>query len=127
MDKIRVVIIDDEIGFIKLLTLNLHLESDILVTGSETSSVKGIEIVKKLQPDIVLLDVNISGYQDGIEAAGEISQISNAKIIMVSSSSEKEVIQRAYAAGATHFLSKADLKQLPDLIRNPGMLIKFDR
>ena len=101
----------------KTLITNLYFESDLLVVGSETSTAKGIEIVKNLQPDIVLLDVNISEYEDGIAAAKEISQMSTAKIIMITGASEKDVIQRAYAAGAANFLSKADFKHLPGVIR----------
>ena len=63
------------------------------------------------------MDLNISGYLDGIEAAKTISQISTAKIIMFMSSSEKDVMRRSIAAGVSKFLSKADFKQLPDVIR----------
>lgn len=102
MNKIRVVIIDDDLDWIRLLTLNMHsLEGDILIVGSETNCVKGIEVIKNLQPDIVLLDVNITENQyDGITAAKEISKICTAKIIMLTRLTDDDIIRQSFASGA---------------------------
>ncbi len=65
-----------------------------------------IDIYKNKKPDIVTMDISMLG-KDGIETTREIIKFDkNAKIIMVSASSEKTLILKAMQAGAKNFIVK---------------------
>jgi chemotaxis response regulator CheB len=67
--KIRVAIIDDA-KWIKLLTTNINTSEDILIIGSANTVEKAVELVKTLEPDIVLLDISLTvDRYDGIDTA----------------------------------------------------------
>lgn len=119
-DKIRVVIVDDDSNWIRLLTINIHhTEKDIMIIGSASTVAKAVELVKVLEPDVVLLDINLTeNHTDGIDAANEISKISNAKLIMLTQLFNEDLVRDSFAAGAVNYLSKSDLIQIPKVIRN---------
>jgi DNA-binding NarL/FixJ family response regulator len=118
-NEIRVVIIDDDLNWIRLLSINIHnTEKDIIIVGAAPTVEKAVEVVKILEPDVVLLDINLTeNHYDGIEAAYEIKKISNAKIIMLTRLFNEDLVCNSFTAGAVNYLSKSDLKRIPDVIR----------
>ncbi len=118
-DKIRIVMVDDDLDWIRLLTINIHsVENDIMIAGSASTVEKAIEVVKIMEPDVVLLDINLTENRyDGIEAAYEITKISNAKIIMLTRFFDEDLIRNSFIAGAVNYLSKSEAKRIPDVIR----------
>ncbi len=70
----------------------------------------GLEAVQKaaeLQPDVVLLDIQMPGF-NGIEAARRIRQDSpGSRIIFLSQTSDKEIMRAALETGAKGFVQKA--------------------
>ncbi len=118
-DKIRIVVIDDDLDWIKLLTINIHnTEKDIIIIGSASTVEKAVEVVRILEPDVVLLDINLTeNYYDGIEAAHKITEVSSAKIIMLTHLFSEDLVRDSFTAGAVSYLSKSDLKWIPDVSR----------
>ena len=105
-DKIRVVIVDDIPETREHLGRLLGFEADIEVVGAAASGPEALELAGKLQPDIVLLDINMPGM-DGITAAELlVTRAPTAAIIMMSVQGEPDYLRRAMLAGAREFLVK---------------------
>ena len=71
MAPVRILIVEDEL----IITLDLedwlqHLGHHVLALAS--SGEEAIELARALQPELVLMDIRLSGAMDGIEAAQQI-------------------------------------------------------
>jgi pilus assembly protein CpaE len=105
-EKIRLLIVDDIPETRENLRKLLFFESDIDVVGAATNGQEGIEMAMELQPDIVLMDINMPGV-DGITASEKITQkIPFCQIIMMSVQGEADYLRRSMLAGAREFLIK---------------------
>jgi pilus assembly protein CpaE len=105
-DKIRLLIVDDIPETRENLRKLLFFESDIDVVGAATNGEEGIQMALELQPDIVLMDINMPGV-DGITASERISQqVHFCQIIMMSVQGEADYLRRSMLAGAREFLIK---------------------
>ena len=84
----------------------LQFETDIEVVGQASTGEEGIEIAKEVNPNVVLMDINMPGI-DGISASEAITrEVPIAQVIMMSVQSEADYIRRAMLAGARDFLTK---------------------
>ncbi len=105
-EKIRLLIVDDIPETRENLRKLLFFESDIDVVGAATNGEEGIQMAVELQPDIVLMDINMPGV-DGITASEKISQqVPFCQIIMMSVQGEADYLRRSMLAGAREFLIK---------------------
>ena len=69
--KISAVIIDDEQDSINLLQMYLRHFPAIIVTGTETNAIKGLELVDETLPELVFLDIDMPGM-NGLQVADKI-------------------------------------------------------
>lgn len=106
-DLIRVVIADDHRLFQEGLRLLLGREKGIHVVGEAVHGLQTIEVISKIQPDVVLLDITMPGM-DGINVIGPIKQKSPAtKVLILTATRDEALIFKAVTAGAKGYLSKA--------------------
>ncbi len=104
--SIKVLIVDDIPQTRENLRKLLSLEPDIEIVGMAATGEEGIELARKLRPDIVLMDINLPGM-DGITATEFISrEVPEAQVIMISVQGEPAYMRRAMLAGAREFLIK---------------------
>jgi pilus assembly protein CpaE len=104
--RIRVLIVDDIPETRENLRKLLFFESDIEVVGAANSGEEGITMAGELQPDIVLMDINMPGI-DGITASEAITQqVPFTQTIMMSVQGEADYLRRSMLAGAREFLIK---------------------
>lgn len=76
------------------------------VVAEAANGKEAVDLYFVLKPDLVLLDISMPEL-DGIEALKKIiSTDSNAKVIMVSSVGDKEMVFKAISLGASHFILK---------------------
>jgi len=68
-------------------------------------------------PDVILMDIMLDGRPEGIQLAEEASLASGARIIMLTSMEEKELILQSFHAGAIDYQIKSSFEKLPDAIR----------
>jgi DNA-binding NarL/FixJ family response regulator len=79
------------------------------VVGKASSAEEALELVPKLRPDVVVLDVNMPGM-GGIKGAAKLrTQSPSLKIVIVSDLRERQYTAQANAVGADAFLPKKKL------------------
>ena len=82
------------------------LALDFEVVGSVTDGETLLEAVQQLQPDLIVLDVNLPKLQ-GLDACRQITQSNpGMKIIVFTAMTDPALRERALAAGASAFVSK---------------------
>lgn len=119
MDKIKVMLVEDDPDWIKVMTNYLNSEKDINVTATATNKSEAVNLASNLNVDIILMDINLDGNKyDGIHAAAEINTSNKTKIIMLTSLNEKDVVIDSFAAGAIQYISKQNYLEIPYAIRS---------
>lgn len=105
-EKIHILVVDDIPETRENLAKLLYFEEDIELVGAATTGEEGIRLAEELQPDIVLMDINMPGI-DGISASEAISaKVPGVQVIMMSVQSETDYLRRSMLAGAREFLMK---------------------
>jgi DNA-binding NarL/FixJ family response regulator len=103
---IRVLIADDHPLMRKGLTDILEGVEGIDVVGAAADGAAAVALAYAVKPDIVLMDISMPGM-DGIEATERLIEMgSEARVVMLTSYSEREKITQALAAGAVSYLTK---------------------
>jgi two-component system, NarL family, response regulator LiaR len=103
---IRVLIADDHLMFTEALEAILSVDERIEVAGRARDGGEAVELTRKLQPDLVLMDVSMP-VLDGIEATREIRAAgSDATILMLTGSNSQSDIDSAREAGASGYVTK---------------------
>jgi len=109
MDKIRLLLVDDSITFLDNIAGFLAEFKDLVVVGTAHNGNEALSLAADLQPDVVLLDVNMPGLS-GIETTPHLRQIlPGAGIIILSFQNSDTYIESALTAGADDFIPKDTL------------------
>jgi pilus assembly protein CpaE len=105
-DKIKVVIVDDNDETRDGTQRLLEYEDNIEILGFAENGLVAIEQVKELNPDIVLMDINMP-VMDGLTATQRLQhEAPRAKVIVVSVQDDAHYLKEAFRAGAVDFVSK---------------------
>ncbi len=108
MDRIRVLIADDEESVLDVLTALMAAESDLEIAGSARDAETAIRLATSEQPDVAILDVRMPGG-GGPRAAREILRRSPAsKVIALSVHEEIDSVLEMLRAGALGYVVKGD-------------------
>jgi DNA-binding NarL/FixJ family response regulator len=103
---IRVVVADDQALVREGFRLILEVEQDIEVVGEAADGSQAVETTRKLDPDVVLMDVQMPGL-DGIEATRRIGGAGlRARILVLTTFDRDDYVYAAMRAGASGFLLK---------------------
>lgn len=104
--KITVVIAEDQNMLRGALVALLALEDDIDIVGQAEDGHQALKLVKELNPDIVLSDIEMPGMT-GIELAEELQdEASKSKVIMLTTFARSGYLRRAMDAGVKGYLLK---------------------
>lgn len=110
---IRVLIVDDSAVMRGLLRMTLSSAPEIELVGMAMDGVAGLEAVEKLNPDLVLLDIEMP-RMNGLEALAEIrARHPRVKVIMCSTLTRRGagITLEALARGATDYVTKPSAQQ----------------
>lgn len=106
MSRISLLIADDHSLVREMLTSHLGREMDIEVVASVSNGNEALERSRELEPDIVLLDIDMPGMLS-FEAAREILQCSpKTRVIFLSAFFHDRYIEEALSTGASGYLTK---------------------
>ncbi|MBN1918081.1 MAG: PAS domain S-box protein [Verrucomicrobia bacterium] len=118
--KIRVLIVDDHKIMREGLTGLLQLESDVDVVGEAADGPQAVELARKLQPNVIIMDVNLgTGKMSGVEATRLIlSRHPHIRILGLSMQTDSDIAAAMREAGATAYFTKGGpAEDLVDAIR----------
>lgn len=102
----RILIVDDNYDHASGIRELIRIESDYEVIGSAATAEIAISLIKKYQPDIVLMDVNMPDM-DGITAIQEIKKLNlKTKVIAVTGYDDGDLIFRSMKVGAKGYILK---------------------
>lgn len=105
-EKIKVLIVDDHQVVRQGLRTFLELQDDVLVVGEAGDGELAVEMVRQLNPNVVLMDL-VMPHLDGISATRQVKSLgTEVKIIALTSFTEDDKVFPAIQAGASSYLLK---------------------
>jgi DNA-binding NarL/FixJ family response regulator len=103
---IRILIADDHHVVRRGLAFFLRTQKDIEIVGEAANGIEAVDLARALKPDLVLMDL-VMPEMDGIEATKRIkSEMSEIKIMMLTSFSDQDHVIPALEAGASGYQLK---------------------
>ncbi len=130
MEKISVVIIDDNKALCQSIQNDINETSDLEVVGIAHDGIDGLDLIMEKLPDVVVLDV-VMPRMDGIELLEQMQVTPPPKkpaYIVISAASNDSITYRTLQAGAQYFLVKPLqsneilLKRIRQAVQNIGEL-----
>jgi DNA-binding NarL/FixJ family response regulator len=107
VDKIRILIADDHYIVRMGLVALMSTESDMEVVAEAADGVQAVELFRKLNPDLALLDMRMP-VRNGIETTREIrTAFPTAKVLILTAFDGDEEIHKALQAGAQGYVLKS--------------------
>lgn len=120
-NKTRVMIVDDNKDFVKLLTMYINTQEDMEVVHTAFDGQGVIEVIKEKNPDVLLLDI-IMPERDGLAVLEEMVKNEDTTMpttIVMSAIGQEKITQKAIALGATYYVVKPfDMGTLTDRLRD---------
>ena len=104
--KIKVLIVDDHQVVRQGLRTFLELHADIAVIGEAGDGSAALEMIRRLEPDVTLMDLVMPGF-DGVAATRQAVALGvRTKVIVLTSFAEDDKVFPAIQAGASSYLLK---------------------
>jgi DNA-binding NarL/FixJ family response regulator len=103
---IRVLLVDDQTLVRDGFRMILDAQDDIQVVGEAADGVEALVQARELRPDVVLMDIRMPG-RDGLQATHDVvSELSDARVLILTTFDLNEYVYEAMRAGASGFLLK---------------------
>lgn len=119
MNKIRLLVVDDQTVVREGLAAILTFYPDVEVVGQAEDGVQALKLAQQTQPDVILLDL-VMPNMDGLTTIPKIKEIApKARILVVTAFAETDRVYQAIKAGALGYILKdATREQLLQAIRD---------
>jgi len=106
-EKTKILLIEDDNFLVEMYTTKFELEG-FEVTSAEDGK-KGLDMVKKIKPDIILLDI-LMPKMDGfavLDALKKDTGTANIPVILLTNLGQKDDVKKGFEKGAVGYLIKA--------------------
>jgi DNA-binding NarL/FixJ family response regulator len=104
---VRVLLVDDQETYLRAMTAVVGETPGFRVVGRATSGEEALERAESLQPDLVLLDVNLPGI-DGLETTRRLRTLQPSVVVLLLSTYDDEAGESFVAeSGAAGYVTKA--------------------
>ena len=114
----RVLIVDDDNLVAVSLKTILSSDSEIEVTGIGNDGTDAIRLYEEQQPDVLLMDIRMSGMS-GLDAGSEIlSKHNDARILYLTTFNDDEYIIKAISIGAKGYIIKQDFESIIPAVKS---------
>ena len=114
---LRVLLADDQDLVRAGFRVILGMEEDIEVVGEAGDGLAAVDLVTRLRPDVVLMDVQMPGI-DGLEATRRVLADTETKVVILTTFDREDYLFEALRAGASGFLLKnASPEDLVEAVR----------
>lgn len=108
MNHYKIVLADDHVLVRQGLKVLLEQAKDIEVIGEARDGLELLELLKRVSPDMVILDIAMPNLR-GIEATQEIkTSFPRLKVLMLTMHKDMELLEQALSAGVDGYLVKED-------------------
>ncbi len=104
-DKTRVLLVEDEVITASSLKMGLE-ELGFHVCPLATRGDRAIELATREKPDVILMDVNLPGDLNGIEAAAKIQELVETKILFLTGYHDDDIIAKIKALNPLGYFVK---------------------
>ncbi len=105
---IRVAVVDDQPLIRSAVRSLIKDEADISIVGEATNGAEAIDLARRAQPDVVLMDIRMP-VMDGLEATGLICRnpdLAGTRVIILTTFEEDDYVIEALRRGASGFVGK---------------------
>lgn len=119
MMPVRLVVVDDHVLFRAGLISLLSEMDEFQILGEASDGESAVELVRRVKPNVVLMDVNMPGM-GGVEAVRQLRKSESCRILMLTISKSDEDLFGAISAGADGYILK-DAE--PEELRKTIMLV----
>lgn len=113
----RVVLVEDDATVTSVIEILLATEPDLQLVATATSAEVGIELVRRLAPDLLLLDNQLAGRLSGVEAAPAFKQAFPGVIVLLCTALDLAGVA-AEAPSIDGYLRKERLAEVADVSRD---------
>lgn len=112
-EKIRVAMLDDDKHILEIVHQQMQQHNGIDLVLKATNRTEFLENLQRVNPQIILLDVNIQERNDGLELVPAIKKLTNAKIIILTGDIG---VNTLFTDGISYCLSKLHIELLSHVI-----------
>jgi DNA-binding NarL/FixJ family response regulator len=105
----RILVVDDFAAWGRFVTAILTVTPEWQIHGEAASGAEAIARAQELQPDLVLLDIDLPDI-NGLEVARQLQVIvPDAKIVFLTTESSSHLVNAAMSTGASGYLLKSQI------------------
>jgi 1,2-diacylglycerol 3-beta-glucosyltransferase len=105
MARARVLIVEDEKDEAYIMTHTVQRLGFSVVGCAETGE-KAVSVAEKLKPDIILMDIGLSGRMDGIDAALAITKKLHIPVVFLTALSDDKTLERVAKSAPYGYILK---------------------
>ncbi len=118
MNKIKVIIADDDNFVRDGMRIILSLDEEFEVAGCAQNGHEAVMLARKQNADVILMDIQMP-VMDGIEATKEIVEGNLGRVLILTTFDDYELVSRAMKSGAKGYLIKSHTpEELKDMIKS---------
>ncbi len=108
---IRIFVVDDHPAIQEALAATVGSESDLELVGSARTATEGMEQIRELRPDVVVVDISLEDAH-GLDLVHQIrSELPETQVVVFSMYDEVAYAERAIRAGAMGYVMKSESTQ----------------